>query len=153
MERGASRREVIARYGMSKSSLSGWMGEYGSAAYRASIRPLSSADQRSLVRAIEEGGMSVQEAKKVFGLRSTDTVKRYLRQSAKEKAELSRMAQLMDKNEARTEPVDSTDAEVLKKALQEAELKIKALNTLIDVAEDQFKIDIRKKPGARQSSD
>jgi transposase len=30
-------------------------------------------------------------------------------------------------------------------------LKISALNTLIDVAEDQFKIPIRKKPGARQS--
>lgn len=153
VERGASRREVTACYGMSKSSLSEWMREYGSAAYQASIRPLSSADQRSLVRAIEEGGMSVQKARKVFGLRSTDTVKRYLRQAAKEKAELSRMAQLMDTNEVRIAPVDSTDVEALKKALQEAELKIKALNTLIDVAEDQFKIDIRKKPGARQSSE
>ena len=34
---------------------------------------------------------------------------------------------------------------------KEAELKIKALNTLIDVAEEQLKIDIRKKSGARQS--
>ena len=39
----------------------------------------------------------------------------------------------------------------LQKVLQEAELKIKALNTLIDVAEEQLKIDIRKKSGARQS--
>jgi hypothetical protein len=31
-------------------------------------------------------------------------------------------------------------------------LKLKALNTLIDVAEEQLKIDIRKKSGARQSS-
>jgi hypothetical protein len=28
---------------------------------------------------------------------------------------------------------------------------VKALNTMIDVAEEQFKISIRKKPGARQS--
>ena len=41
-------------------------------------------------------------------------------------------------------------AEALKK-LEEAELKVKALNTLIDVAEEQFKISIRKKAGARQS--
>jgi transposase len=40
----------------------------------------------------------------------------------------------------------------LQKALEEAELKIKALNTLIDVAEEQLKIDIRKKSGAKQSS-
>jgi uncharacterized membrane protein YgaE (UPF0421/DUF939 family) len=44
-----------------------------------------------------------------------------------------------------------TEKEALKKALEEAQLKISALNTLIDVAEDQFKIKIRKKAGARQS--
>jgi len=37
--------------------------------------------------------------------------------------------------------------------LEEAELKVKALNTLIDVAEEQFKIAIRKKAGARQSKE
>jgi transposase len=42
--------------------------------------------------------------------------------------------------------------EALQKALEEAELKLKALNILIDVAEEQLKIDIRKKSGARQSS-
>jgi len=39
----------------------------------------------------------------------------------------------------------------LEKALEEAELKIKALNTLIDLAEEQLNIDIRKKSGAKQS--
>ena len=41
--------------------------------------------------------------------------------------------------------------EALKKQLEEAQLKIAALNTLIDVAEEQLKINIRKKPGAKQS--
>jgi transposase len=51
-----------------------------------------------------------------------------------------------------TEEPDLPDPEkqALKKALDEAQMKIRALNTLIDVAEDQFKIAIRKKPGARQ---
>jgi hypothetical protein len=57
----------------------------------------------------------------------------------------------MGKNEVRSEAISSEDTAALKKALEEAELKIKALNTLIDVAEDKFKIKIRKKPGARQS--
>ena len=47
--------------------------------------------------------------------------------------------------------IDHASKAALEKALQEAELKIKALNTLIDVAEEQLKIDIRKKSGARQS--
>jgi transposase len=78
-------------------------------------------------------------------------VKRYLREAEKEKAELQRIAALMDKNEVRSEAISSEDVKALKKALEEAELKIRALNTLIDVAEEQFKIPIRKKPGARQS--
>lgn len=39
----------------------------------------------------------------------------------------------------------------LKKALELAMLKVAGLETLIDVAEDQLKISIRKKSGARQS--
>ena len=52
----------------------------------------------------------------------------------------------------KTKPFSAAQAEALQKALEEAELKIKALNTLIDVAEEQLKIDIRKKSGAKQSS-
>lgn len=39
----------------------------------------------------------------------------------------------------------------LKKALELATLKVAALETLIDVAEDQLNIDIRKKSGTKQS--
>jgi hypothetical protein len=38
----------------------------------------------------------------------------------------------------------------LEKALEDAKMKAIALNTLIDVAEDKLKINIRKKPGAKQ---
>ena len=41
--------------------------------------------------------------------------------------------------------------EELKKALELAMLKVAALETLVDVAEEQFNIQIRKKPGAKQS--
>jgi hypothetical protein len=97
--------------------------------------------------------MTIHEAKLAFQLPSTAVVNRYLLQAEKEKVELRRISQLMAKNEARSEAIPSDDTEALKKALEEAELKIKALNTLIDVAEEQFKISIRKKPGAKQSSE
>jgi transposase-like protein len=151
VERGASRKEVTKRYGVSKSSVSEWMREYGSASYKARIRPLNVSDRRSLVRSVEEGRMTLLEAKTAYNLISTDTVRRYMREAEKEKAELHRIATCMDKNEVRSEAISTEDLEALKRALEEAELKIKALNTLIDVAEDQFKIAIRKKPGAKQS--
>lgn len=153
VERGATRREIIKRYGVAKSTLSGWMQQYGSPAWLASQKPLSIPDKRSMVRAVEEGKMTLREAKVAYNLKSVQAVKGYLRQAQIEKAELSRLSLLMDKNEARQEAISSEDAAALKKALEEAELKIRALNTLIDVAEEKFKIPIRKKPGARQSSE
>ncbi len=39
----------------------------------------------------------------------------------------------------------------LQKQLQQANMQIVGLQTLIDVAEDMLKIDIRKKPGSKQS--
>ena len=39
----------------------------------------------------------------------------------------------------------------LKTELAQSELRAKAYNKMIDVAEDMFKIPIRKKPGAKQS--
>jgi transposase len=52
------------------------------------------------------------------------------------------------------EPVDDsplpTDIKELQKALREANLKNKLLNTMIDIAEEQLKIDIRKKSGTKQ---
>jgi len=38
----------------------------------------------------------------------------------------------------------------LEKQLQDAEIKNIALETMVDVAEKQFKLPIRKKPGAKQ---
>jgi transposase-like protein len=150
VERGAKRSELIRRYGMAKSTLADWVREYGSPGYHASQRPLSPTDRRSLVRSIESG-MTLQEAKLAYQLKSTGVVNRYLLEAKKEKAELRRISLFMAENETRSEAISSEDAAALKKALEEAELKIKALNTLIDVAEEQFKIAIRKKPGAKQS--
>jgi transposase len=44
----------------------------------------------------------------------------------------------------------TSDENELQKALRASQLKVLALETLIDVAEQEFKIKIRKKPGAKQ---
>jgi transposase len=70
----------------------------------------------------------------------------------KENAELvgNNGVEMKDKQKKQPDLPD-TETDALKKALEDARMKISALNTLIDVAEDQFKISIRKKAGARQS--
>jgi hypothetical protein len=46
--------------------------------------------------------------------------------------------------------ITTSDKAIDKQELFEAKLKIKALETMIDIAEEQFKINIRKKFGAKQ---
>jgi transposase-like protein len=48
VERGASRRELIKRYGMAKSTLADWVREYGSPAYHAFQKPLLSKNEHRL---------------------------------------------------------------------------------------------------------
>ena len=42
--------------------------------------------------------------------------------------------------------------EAVKKVLEESRLKVLALETMIDIAEKELSIDIRKKPGTKQSN-
>jgi transposase-like protein len=43
-----------------------------------------------------------------------------------------------------------TDVEELQKELRKARLQNKLLNAIIDIAEQELKVDIRKKPGTKQ---
>lgn len=56
------------------------------------------------------------------------------------------------KNTTSPTPIDPRDAEIarLRAALEKAELRAHALDTMIDIAEDKLKISIRKKHGAKQ---
>jgi hypothetical protein len=69
----------------------------------------------------------------------------------KENAELSD-SKPIEVAKKTAETSEDLELKALKKALEEANLKIRALDTMIDIAEEQLKIDIRKKSGARQSS-
>jgi transposase len=153
IEKGLPRSEAVRSHGISRSTISDWMREYGSQAYHASKQGhLSLQQRRSIVRAIEEGRMTVAEAKLAHKIGWTPTITKWLRDSKRENEELVVSNKiLMDKKEDNQQPDADPVKKALEQALQEAELKIKALNTLIDVAEENFKISIRKKPGARQS--
>lgn len=148
IEGGMRRSEICSIYGVSHSTVCDWMREYGSAGYKASQRGrLNNAQKRTMIRAIREGRMSMQEAKLAYQMKSYRAIIELLRQEEKN-GDLSE--DMKPKANASTGQEDA-EKKALQKALEEAQLRIKALNTLIDVAEDQFKIPIRKKPGAKQS--
>jgi transposase len=94
--------------------------------------------------------MTLSEAQTAYNIRNQKTIREWLQKHKSEKIDLCTATPISMGKSKKTATNVSTEA--LQKALKEAELKLKALNTLIDVAEEQLKIDIRKKSGARRSS-
>lgn len=149
VEEGMPRKQAIALHGMGSASLSEWMRLYGSSAYHAGKRKVyTSSEKRSVLRAVESG-MSIREAQISFGIKGSGTIRAWFREAQQENTDLSHcnITEAMGKQKDK----ESDEVKALKKALAEAELKVKALDTMIDIAEEQLKIDIRKKSGARQS--
>lgn len=151
IENGSPRKEVIRIYGMAASTLDAWMSKFSSPDYREHTkkRSYTNLEKRTIVTAIEQGRLTIKDAKTAYNIKNAKTIRNWLNQYKSEKVEIciEKTASMAKKN-----PLSKNiEKEALQKALQQAELKIKALNTLIDVAEDQLKIDIRKKSGAKQS--
>jgi transposase len=150
---GLSPKLALHRYGIARGTLSCWMQKYGSVAYQQSRKqPVPAAVKRKLLQAVEQGHLTVQEAKIAYNLKSHTTIYRWKKELKQENAELAASNPVLMDKSPENKPSGSTAAEAkaLRQALQNAELKIAALNMLIDVAEEQLKINIRKKPGAKQ---
>jgi transposase len=109
-------------------------------------------DKRSIVRAVTREGLSDRAAAIAYQV-DVKSIQNWKKDFGAENVELSVSNQttLSKKKTEQPAGTDSDQVRQLQQELAEAQLKLAALNTLIDVAEEQLKIDIRKKPGARQS--
>lgn len=151
VENGLPRKEAIRIYHLGNGTIGPWMKKFGSSHYHSTLKrkKYTALQKRTIVSAIQQGRMSIQEAQVAHNIKTKRIIRGWLQQFAVEKVEIcgqNNQPVSKKKNAAsKNQPAD------LQKALQEAELKIKALNTLIDVAEEQLKINIRKKSGAKQS--
>lgn len=151
IEAGFSQKAAIAKYGISHAAVSSWMNKFGSTEYKAQRkRSYSITQKRSAVRAFESGMTSLQAAN-AWGVRDSSLIRQWKAIFDRENADISLTnPPIMDQNPPAQS--DSEEVRALKKALADSQMQLKALNTLIDVAEEMLKVDIRKKPGAKQSS-
>jgi transposase len=154
IEEGLPRKAACIQYGLKFKTLNGWMVTFASAAYKDTHkREFSAAIRRSVVRAITEGRMSMKEVRAAYNIKVNTTIKRWIAEVKRENAELVAINIPLVNTKKKTDSSSNDlqpNHEALKKQLEEAQLKIVALNMLIDVAEEQLKINIRKKPGAKQ---
>lgn len=151
VENGLPRKEANRIYGLGRATLDGWMRDFGSLEYQQNLKRKSytNLQKRTIVTAIDQGRLTVREAKIMYNIKTEKIIRNWIFKHKLEKVEVHRknIPPMVNKNEP---PEKDFEKEALQKALKEAELKITALNTLIDVAEEQLKIDIRKKSGAKQ---
>lgn len=145
------------KYGVCLDTLKRWMRESKLAFPSGKLkRSFPIEVKRSVVRAIQSGRLTINEARQAYGIKSTSTIRIWIRQLNQENVDLAIIndREMKKKKPAKDNSIDNNqDIKALQKALEEAQLKVAALNTLIDVAEEQLKINIRKKPGAKQSND
>ena len=145
VESGLSRMEVCEKYGMAYVTLCGWLKRYGSKEFHYNGKVKISAHQKRLiVSGIQEGRMTIDEVNLAYRIKGGDTVRKWLRENKKDSnAHIDSKESMMPTS---NDPV----SQHLQHALHQANLKVLALETMIDVAEEQLKIKIRKKPGAKQ---
>lgn len=110
-----------------------------------SLHKYEPAFRRWLGREITEGRMGVNEAARKFNLPAA--VASHIKQDYAPKVVF-----LEDMTEAEKHQLQELQKrlKLLEKQLEDARIKNIALETLVDVAEKELKIPIRKKPGAKQ---
>lgn len=106
--------------------------------------------RRWLVREIEEQRMTLAEAIKTFNFHPRHGYGLILKWRLKYAPEMALPLPAM--TEAEKQKIEQLKQQLtaLEKQLEDAKMRNIALNTLIDVAEEKLKINIRKKPGAKQ---
>jgi transposase len=145
VEEGLPRKQACSIYGMAYGTMNEWIRRYASDSYQANRKKVfSDHERRKIVRLIQTQKITKQQAQKLYKV-GNKALGAWLLNAKKEEAELVRS----NPSDMPIDPLSYSQIE-LTKQLSEAKLKIKALETMIDIAEQQFKIAIRKKSGAKQ---
>jgi transposase len=109
--------------------------------------------KRKLAQEYLSGRFSFAVAAEEYGLKNK-TVVRDIVKWYRKKYELAMTNESLPMKKAKPTPQDlklEEENKRLKAELQMSKLKVEALETMIDIAEEQLKIDIRKKSGTQQS--
>lgn len=104
----------------------------------------------AVVAEVEQGNLTYKQAQKKYGIQGRSTVLVWLRKHGRLSWDLNPSTMSQTPNQ-RIKELEAQLAAAEKRA-HEAELKAKLLDKIIDVAEGQMGIQIRKKPLAKQSN-
>lgn len=152
VETGEQQRALSARLGLHPSSLIDWLRRYGTSVYQQSKKTVfSAARKRQIVGEVLDGRLSYAEAQLTYGLRHRKTLRSWVAAHHTAQAQIAAPSPLPSVAGFTPMPPEG-EAAALAAQLQQARWQVEALHTLIDQAEATYKIEIRKKAGAKQST-
>jgi len=112
--------------------------------YRQRIFPrYSEAFKHKVVSEIESGHLSLSEAKRVYDIPGGGTIQNWIEQLGKSQL-LNKVIRIEMKDEKDRIKELERQKQALESALAQAQLKIISLESLIKVAEEHYRIDIKK---------
>lgn len=98
--------------------------------------------------------LSVRDLKRTYGIRGNSCIHNWIRKFGLSYPSEDQINLNIQVAKERKIPQQESDLErkvrLLEKELEHEKLRTKALNTMIDIAEQEYKIPIRKKSGAKQ---
>ena len=118
---------------------------------KAQIR-YSEAFKNKVLQEIEEGHLSQAEVRRKYGLKYNMTIRRWIKQLGK-KHLLNRTVRIEMPDEINPSDIIKqlkAEKQQLESALAQSQLKVICLESLVEVAEEQYGIDIKKKFGTGQ---
>ena len=107
-----------------------------------------SQEKEEVIKEYLSGGTSTRKLGLKYGYGSS-TVWRWVMAEKKEKDKLALLQ--ASKHAAKEKEEMPTDVKQLQKALRDSQLKVCLLEAMIDISDEQFGTDIRKKAGTRPS--
>jgi len=112
------------------------------------VNRYSMAFKMQVVKDVENGLLNAEEARKLYGIGGRQTVHEWVCQYGMNQ-KIGKVVYIMTDKEERELLALRRENRMLKKALDDSQVKVIALETLIEVAEEEFKIDVKKKFGAK----
>ena len=106
--------------------------------------------KKGIVDEVLKGVLSKEEARCKYGIKGSSAVLNWIRKFDESKKRAMKTKRKLG-NSGKSQEELEAENQRLKHELEMEQLRTMALNVMIDIAEDQFKIPIRKKPGAKQS--
>lgn len=106
--------------------------------------------RRQVVREVMSENLSNREAQSRFNLSSPAIVSAWYKKYSSDIQVLNQEEDTMKKPGKEVLSAEQKKIRELEKALQQANLKITGLEMMIDIAQQELNIEIRKKPGSKQ---